>query len=51
LKFFILATEIKYQGQQVAQINKDKGIDNMEIDIYSQYIHPDSLHRIKISPQ
>ncbi|AFY73335.1 hypothetical protein Syn7502_01235 [Synechococcus sp. PCC 7502] len=34
-------------GQQVAQINKDKGIDAMEIDIYSEYIIPDFLSELK----
>ena len=29
-----MTVEIQYQGQQVAQINKEKGVDNMEIDIY-----------------
>ena len=29
-----MTVEIQYQGQQVAQINKEKGVENMEIDIY-----------------
>lgn len=42
-----MTVEIQYKGQQVAQINKDKGIDRMEIDIYSQYVHPDYFSELK----
>ena len=42
-----MTVEIQYQGQQVAQINKEKGVDNMEIDIYSQYVHPDFISDLK----
>ena len=42
-----MTVEIQYQGQQVAQINKEKGVDNMEIDIYSQYVHPDFISELK----
>ncbi|MHC5609912.1 MAG: hypothetical protein ACYTXA_02460 [Nostoc sp.] len=31
LKYNEMTIEIQYKGQQVAQINKDKGIDKMEI--------------------
>jgi hypothetical protein len=36
LKYNEMTVEIQYKGQQVAQINKDKGVDKMEIDIYSE---------------
>ena len=42
-----MTVEIQYKGQQVAQINKDKGVENMEIDIYSQYVDPDFLSELK----
>ncbi|AFY54500.1 hypothetical protein Riv7116_1961 [Rivularia sp. PCC 7116] len=42
-----MTVEIKYKGQQVAQINKDKGVEQMEIEIYSQYVHPDYLSELK----
>ncbi|MBV6624099.1 MAG: hypothetical protein KI793_14365 [Rivularia sp. (in: Bacteria)] len=42
-----MTVEIQYKGQQVAQINKDKGVEQMEIDIYSQYVHPDFLSELK----
>ena len=44
-----MTVEIQYKGQQVAQINKDKGVEQMEIDIYSQYVHPDFLSELKFS--
>ncbi|WP_414624002.1 hypothetical protein [Calothrix sp. CCY 0018] len=42
-----MTVEIQYKGQQVAQINKEKGVEEMEIDIYSQYVHPDFLSELK----
>ncbi|BAY84001.1 hypothetical protein NIES267_34950 [Calothrix parasitica NIES-267] len=42
-----MTVEIQYKGQQVAQINKDKGVEQMEIDIYSQYVHPDFFSELK----
>lgn len=42
-----MTVEIQYKGQQVAQINKDKGVDRMEIDIYSQYINPNYFSELK----
>ncbi|BAY82088.1 hypothetical protein NIES267_15660 [Calothrix parasitica NIES-267] len=42
-----MTVEIQYQGQQVAQINKEKGVDNMEIEIYSQYVYPDFISELK----
>ncbi|MBN3895063.1 MAG: hypothetical protein HWQ41_07285 [Nostoc sp. NOS(2021)] len=47
IKYNEMTVEIQYKGQQVAQINKDKGVDKMEIDIYSEYITPDFLSELK----
>lgn len=47
LKYNEMTVEIQYKGQQVAQINKDKGVDKMEIDIYSEYVTPDFLSELK----
>lgn len=47
LKYNEMTVEIQYKGQQVAQINKDKGVDNMEIDIYSKYVTPDFFSELK----
>ena len=47
IKYNEMTVEIQYKGQQVAQINKDKGINNLEIDVYSQYVHPDFLSELK----
>jgi hypothetical protein len=41
--------EIQYKGQQVALLIKDKGIDRLEIEIYSQYVLPDFLSELKFS--
>lgn len=42
-----MTVEIQYKGQQVAQINKDKGVEQIEIDIYSQYVHTDFFSELK----
>ncbi|TYQ30927.1 hypothetical protein [Pseudanabaena sp. UWO310] len=47
LKYNEMTVELQYKGQQVAQINKDKGSDQMEIDIYSEYVIPDFLTDLK----
>ncbi len=47
LKYNEMTVEIQYKGQQVPQINKDKGVDKMEIDIYSKYVTPDFLSELK----
>ncbi|MEH2023800.1 hypothetical protein [Nostoc sp.] len=47
LKYNEMTVEIQYKGQQVAQINKDKGVDKMEIDIYSEYVTPDFSSELK----
>ncbi|MEM9927437.1 MAG: hypothetical protein AAF915_27485 [Cyanobacteria bacterium P01_D01_bin.50] len=47
LNYEAMTVEIQYKGQQVAQINKDKGVEQMEIDIYSQYVHTDFVSELK----
>lgn len=47
LSYEKMTVEIQYNGQQVAQINKDKGIKQMEIEVYSQYVHRDFLSELK----
>ena len=36
-----ITIEIQYQGEQIAQINRDKGIDRLEIEILTDYIASD----------
>lgn len=47
LSYESMSVEIQYKGQQVAQINNDIGVEHMEIEIYSQYVHPDFLSKLK----
>jgi hypothetical protein len=42
-----LNTEIQYKGQQVALLNKDKGVDKIEIEMYLQYVIPDFYSNLK----
>jgi len=34
----IITIEIQYEGEQIAQINKDCGIQLLEIEIFTEYI-------------
>lgn len=47
IKYNEMTVEIQYKGQQVAQINKDKGVDKMEIDIYSEYVTSEFVSELK----
>lgn len=47
LSYESMTVEIQYKGQQVAQINKDKGVEQMEIEIYSQYVNSDYFSELK----
>ncbi|MGL5872571.1 MAG: hypothetical protein ACRC2R_09415 [Xenococcaceae cyanobacterium] len=47
LKYDRMTVEIKYKDRPVAQINKYKGIDRMEIEIYSEYVIPNFLSELK----
>ncbi len=47
LKYDEMTVEIQYKGKQVAQLNKDKGINNIEIPIYSEYVILEYLSDLK----
>lgn len=36
-----MTIEIQYEGEQIAQINMDKGLDNLEIEIFTEFIKKD----------
>ena len=44
-----ITMEIQYKGVQVAQINKDKGIDKLEIEIYTEPIESDFSLKFMLS--
>ncbi len=48
MKYNEMTVEIQYNGQQVAQINKDKGVDKIEIHIYSKYVTPEFVSELKL---
>ncbi|GAA6168314.1 hypothetical protein [Sessilibacter corallicola] len=33
-----MTAEIQYKGEQVAQINMDKGLDNLEMEIFTEFV-------------
>lgn len=49
LSYEEITVEIQYQGEQIAQINKDRGIDQLEIEIFTEYIRPDFSPKLKLS--
>ena len=44
-----ITVEIQYKGEQIAQINKDKGIDKLEIEILTDYINSDFIPKFVLS--
>lgn len=44
-----ITMEIQYQGEQIAQINKDKGIDQLEIEILTDYIKSNFVPKFMLS--
>lgn len=36
-----MAAEIQYKNEQVAQINMDKGLGNLEMEIFTEFVVPD----------
>ena len=44
-----ITVEIQYKGEQIAQINKDKGIDQLEIEILTDYINSDFIPKFMLS--
>lgn len=44
-----ITVEIQYQGEQIAQINQDKGIDKLELEILTDYIKSDFVPKFMLS--
>ena len=44
-----ITVEIQYQGEQIAQMNKDKGFERFEIEILTDYIASDFTPKFKLS--
>ena len=44
-----ITVEIQYKGEQIAQINKDKGIEQLEIEILTDYINSDFIPKFMLS--
>ena len=38
LNYEEMTAEIQYKGEQVAQINMDKGLDNLEMEIFTEFV-------------
>lgn len=35
-----MTAEIQYKGEQIAQINMDNGLDNLEMELFTEFIKP-----------
>lgn len=44
-----MTVEIQYKGEQIAQLNKDKGIYQLEIEILTEYTEPDFMPKFLLS--
>lgn len=41
LSYDRMTAEIQYKGEQVVQINMDKGLDNLEMEIFTEFTKAD----------
>ncbi|MBW4504987.1 MAG: hypothetical protein KME64_00475 [Scytonematopsis contorta HA4267-MV1] len=48
-KYEELTAEVQYKGEAIAQVNKDKGIDMLEIEIFNLYAQPDYVPKFLLS--
>ena len=44
-----ITVEIQYQGEQIAQINQELGIDQLEIEILTEYVKSDFSPKFMLS--
>jgi hypothetical protein len=42
-----MTVEIQYQGEQLAQINRDKGLKQLEIEMYTDFTPPEFAPKFK----
>ncbi|MEL6402577.1 MAG: hypothetical protein AAFR26_26390 [Cyanobacteria bacterium J06626_4] len=49
LKYEEITAEIQYRGEQIAQVNRDKGIHSLEIEILTDYVDSEFLPKFKLS--
>jgi predicted enzyme involved in methoxymalonyl-ACP biosynthesis len=49
LNYEEITVEIKYKGEAIAQINKDKDPEMLEIEIYTGYAQPDFVPKFGLS--
>lgn len=40
LSYEKMTVEIQYRDEQLVQINMDKGLDNLEMEIFTEFINP-----------
>ena len=38
LSYEEMTAEIQYKGEQIAQINMDEGLDNLEVEIFTEFV-------------
>lgn len=49
LSYEKMTVEIQYKGEQIAQINMDKGINNLEIEIFTEFVNPDFMPKFPLT--
>lgn len=49
LSYEQMTAEIQYEGEQIAQINMDGGINNLEIEIFTVFGNPDFKPKFKLA--
>ena len=49
LSYEQMTADIQYEGEQVAQINMDGGISNLEIEIFTEFSKPDFKPKFRLT--
>jgi hypothetical protein len=44
-----MTVEIQYKGEQIAQINQDRGSDQLEMEILTEYVSSDFLPKFMLN--
>lgn len=48
LNYEQMTADIQYDGEQIAQINMDGGVNNLEIEIFTEFNKPDFKPKFKL---
>jgi hypothetical protein len=48
MSFEEMTVEIQFNGEQIAQLNKDKGFDEIEIELLKDFLDPNFIPKFRL---